>query len=53
MDEYEVIAISLTPYQGLKPKTHQKDNIDSKIAISLTPYQGLKREWMPKRDQDD
>ena len=37
------IAISLTPYQGLKPKTIElaKKKIGN-IAISLTPYQGLK-----------
>ncbi len=39
------IAISLTPYQGLKLLGLDCIQLPSIIAISLTPYQGLKPRW--------
>ena len=36
------IAISLTPYQGLKHRLMDRQIRQKPIAISLTPYQGLK-----------
>ena len=36
------IAISLTPYQGLKQNHRVETPSKLVIAISLTPYQGLK-----------
>ncbi len=38
------IAISITPYQGLKHFVASKVKFSITIAISITPYQGLKRD---------